>query len=361
MALCTLWLSLQLLLLILTMPVIRSLGYNVTIGKDALKKLSAFLRIAKYSSHFIICDENTIQFCLPTLIMNCPGLKEAEIIELESGEESKSLDFSAHIWQTLIENKADKNSLIINLGGGVVSDLGGFCASTYKRGIDFINIPTSLLAMADASVGGKTGIDFGGLKNSIGTFAQPKAVFVYPEFLKTLPQRHYKNGLSDKAFWSSLKALKLDHNSEQILIKSITLKNKIVLKDPFDKGTRKILNFGHTIGHAIESLLLGTLNELLHGEAIAIGMLIETHIAFQKKLISKTEFEEIVSSFKKIFEPAKIELSLAPILDLLTNDKKTRKNKFRFALINKIGAGKIDVEVNELQVKKAFDHYNTSF
>lgn len=352
------------------MPVIRSLGYNITIGKDALKKLSAFLRSAKYSSHFIICDENTIQFCLPTLIMNCPGLKNSEIIELESGEESKSLDFSAHIWQTLIENKADKNSLIINLGGGVVSDLGGFCASTYKRGIDFINIPTSLLAMADASVGGKTGIDFAGLKNSIGTFAQPKAVFVYPEFLKTLPQRHYKNGLaeiykialvSDKAFWSSLKALKPDHNSEQILIKSITLKNKIVLKDPFDKGTRKILNFGHTIGHAIESLLLGKLNELLHGEAIAIGMLIETHIAFQKKLISKTEFEEIVSSLKKIFEPAKIELSLASILDLLTNDKKTSKNKFRFALINKIGTGKIDVEVNELQVKKAFDHYNTSF
>lgn len=351
------------------MPVIKSLGYNICVGKDALKKLSAFLKRSNYSSLFIICDENTIQFCLPTLIMTCPALKEAEIIELESGEESKSLDFSAHIWQTLIENKADKNSVIINLGGGVVSDIGGFCASTYKRGIDFINIPTSLLAMADASVGGKTGIDFAGLKNSIGTFTQPKAVFVYPEFLKTLPQRHYKNGLaevfkialiSDNVFWSVLKALKPDHNSEQLITKSIALKNKIVLKDPFDKGTRKILNFGHTIGHAIESLLLGTLNELLHGEAIAIGMLVEAHITFQKKLISKTEFEEITSTLKKTFPPPKIELSLDSILELLKNDKKTTKNKFRFALPNKIGAGKIDVEVNETHIKKAFEYYNTS-
>ncbi|MBA3682234.1 MAG: 3-dehydroquinate synthase [Bacteroidetes bacterium] len=351
------------------MPVIRSLGYNITIGKDALKKLSAFLKSAKYSSHVIICDENTLQFCLPTLIMACPALNEAEIIELESGEESKSLDFSAHIWQTLIENKADKNSLIINLGGGVVSDLGGFCASTYKRGIDFINIPTSLLAMADASIGGKTGIDFAGLKNSIGTFTQPKAVFVYPEYLKTLPQRHYKNGLaeifkialiSDKVFWNGLRTLKPDHNAEQLLTKSITLKNKIVLKDPFDKGARKILNFGHTIGHAIEALLLGTLNELLHGEAIVIGMLVETHIAWQKKLITQKELEDINSTFKKVFEPAKIELATTPILELLKNDKKTSKNKFRFALVNKAGAGKIDVEVNETHIKKAFDYYNTS-
>jgi len=351
------------------MPVIKSLGYNITIGNDALKKLSAFLKSAKYSSHFIICDENTIQFCLPALIMACPSLKESEIIELESGEDSKSLDFSAHIWQTLIENKADKHSLIINLGGGVVSDLGGFCASTYKRGIDFINIPTSLLAMADASVGGKTGIDFAGLKNTIGTFSQPTSVFIYPEFLKTLPERHYKNGLaevfkialiSDKTLWNTLRTLKPDHNTEQLIVKSVTLKNKIVLKDPLDKGIRKILNFGHTIGHAIESLLLGTLNELLHGEAIVIGMLIEIHIALQKKLISKAEFEEITSALKKAFEPVKIELALGPVLELLKNDKKTTKNKFRFALVNKTGAGKIDVEVNESHIKKAFEYYNTS-
>lgn len=352
------------------MPVIKSLGYNITIGKDALRSLSAFLKKSKYSSHVIICDENTIQFCLPKLITSCSLLKDAEIIELESGEASKSLEFSAHIWQTLIENNADKNSLIINLGGGVVSDVGGFCASAYKRGIDFINVPTSLLAMADASVGGKTGIDFAGLKNSIGTFAQPKAVFVDPDFLVTLPERHYKNGLaeifkmsliSDKKFWEELKNLKPDHKTEQLVTKSITLKNKIVVKDPLDKGVRKILNFGHTIGHAIESLLLGTNEELLHGEAIVIGMLIESNIALQKKLINTKELNEITLILKKNFEPKKIDqLNFNSIYSLLKNDKKTSKNKFRFSLIHKIGNCKFDVEVNETQIKKAIDLYNTS-
>ncbi|MEO6302998.1 MAG: 3-dehydroquinate synthase, partial [Bacteroidia bacterium] len=349
--------------------VIKSIGYNITIGKNALKALSSFLKKAHYSSHIIICDENTIQFCLPTLIMSCPLLKDAEIIELESGEASKSLEFSAHIWQTLIENKADKNSLIINLGGGVVSDLGGFCASTYKRGIDFINIPTSLLAMADASVGGKTGIDFAGLKNSIGTFSQPRAVFIDPGFLKTLPKRHFQNGLaeifkialiSDKKFWGELKTLDLEKKTEQIISKSVVLKNNIVLKDPFDKGTRKILNFGHSIGHAIESLLLGSGNELLHGEAIVIGMIIESHISFQKKLISKKELDELTSVLKHTFNAQQIHLlDQISILELLKNDKKNLKNKFKFALVSKIGSCKFDIEVTEVQIKKAFEFYNT--
>jgi 3-dehydroquinate synthase len=351
------------------MSLIKAKGYNIEIGTGIFKAISSFLSKNKYSLHFIICDENTIQFCLPKLITSCPGLKDAEIIELESGEASKSLEFSAHIWQTLIENNADKNSLIINLGGGVVSDLGGFCASTYKRGIDFINIPTSLLAMADASVGGKTGIDFAGLKNSIGTFTQPKAVFIYPDFLKTLPPRHHKNGLaeifkialiSDKILWTRLKDLK-PYNEEQLIAKSVTLKNKIVSKDPLDKGIRKLLNFGHTIGHAVESLLLGTANELLHGEAIIIGLIIESHISFQKKLISKKEFEEIFVSLKNTFGPEKIDvLEFSAIIELLKNDKKTTKNKLRFALVAKIGSGKFDVEVTEAQIKKAIDLYNTS-
>ncbi len=351
------------------MAVIKSLGYTITIGKDALKAFSAFLKKEKYSSHIIICDENTIQFCLPALIMSCPLLKEAEIIELESGEASKSLEFSAHIWQTLIENKADKHSLVINLGGGVVSDLGGFCASTYKRGIDFVNIPTSLLAMADASVGGKTGIDFASVKNVIGTFAQPKAVFVDPVFLKTLPQRHFQNGLaeifkialiSDKKFWEELKTLDLRKDPEKLISKSIALKNTIVLKDPFDKGIRKTLNFGHSIGHAIESLLLGSENELLHGEAIVIGMMIESHLAFQKKLITKKELDEILPALKNTFIPQQIHLlDQISVLELLKNDKKNSKNKLRFALIAKTGSCRFDIEVTEAQVKKAFAFYNT--
>lgn len=351
------------------MQLIKSNGYNVEIGSTIFKSISALITKNNYSSHFIICDENTFQFCLSNLITNCPKLREAHIIELESGEASKSLEFSAHIWQTLIENKADKNSLIINLGGGVVSDLGGFCASTYKRGIDFINIPTTLLSMSDASVGGKTGIDFNGLKNSIGTFTQPKGVFIFPEFLNSLPDRHYQNGLAeifkmaliaDKKFWNELKTLDYSVANEQLISKSVALKNKIVLKDPFDNGLRKILNFGHTIGHAIESLLLGTTNELLHGDAIVIGMLIESHLSFQKKLLTKKELDEVVTLLTKVFEPRKInELDLTSIFELMKNDKKSVNNKFQFAIIDKIGACKFDVTINDIQIKKAFDFYNS--
>jgi 3-dehydroquinate synthase len=353
------------------MPVIKSISYNVVIGKEAFKTLASFLTKNKYSSYFIICDENTFEHCLPQLISTYSKLRHAHIIELESGEASKSIEFSAHIWQTLVENKADKNSLVINLGGGVVSDLGGFCASTYKRGIDFINIPTTLLAMADASVGGKTGIDFCGLKNSIGTFTQPKGVFIDPDFLETLPLRHFQNGLAeiykmalicDKKFWNELKITDLKIATKEIIAKGVALKNKIVLKDPFDNGIRKTLNFGHTIGHAIESLLLGAGNELLHGEAIVIGMLIESHLSYQKKLLSKKELDEILTVFNEVFQPKKInDLNLDSIFELMKNDKKSTNNKFQFALIDKIGSCKFDVVVSDLQIKKAFEFYNTSF
>ncbi|PBQ32267.1 3-dehydroquinate synthase [Sphingobacteriaceae bacterium] len=346
------------------MAVIKSNGYSIFTGKDTFKFLNAFLAKNSYSSYFILCDENTLQHCLPLLITSCPKLAPAEIIEIEAGETSKSLEFSANIWQTLIENNADRNSLLINLGGGVVSDLGGFTASVYKRGIDFINVPTSLLAMADASVGGKNGIDFLNLKNVIGTFAQPKAVFVYTDFLDTLSERHFQNGLaeiykialiSDKKFWQQLK---VGLDPQTLCNKSIDLKNKLVLKDPFDRGIRNILNFGHTIGHALEALLLGSKNELLHGEAIIIGMMLESHIAFQKKLLGKTEFTELVSLFREHFTMLPIhDLTLQSILTHIKNDKKSLKNKFRFALIDKIGSCKINVEVTEAQIKKSFEYY----
>lgn len=348
------------------MTVIKSNGYSIFTGKEVFNSLNASLSKNYYSSCFILCDENTLQLCLPKLVTSCPKLASAEIIEIEAGETSKCLEFSAHIWQTLIENNADRNSLLINLGGGVVSDLGGFTASVYKRGIDFINIPTSLLAMADASVGGKNGIDFLNLKNVVGTFAQPKAVFVYPDFLTTLSERHFQNGLaeiykialvSDKKFW---KQLMVGLDPESLATKSIALKNKIVLKDPFDKGIRNILNFGHSIGHALEALLLATKDELLHGEAVIIGMLMESHIALQKKLLSKTDFTEVVSLFQDHFQLHSIkELSIEKIITQIKNDKKSVKNKFRFALIDKIGSCKFNVEVTETQIKKSFDYYSS--
>ena len=349
------------------MTTIQSNGYSIYIGKEIFKAISSFLTKNSYSSYYILCDENTLQHCLPKLIMACPQLQTAEIIEIESGENSKSLEISAHIWQTLIENSADKKSLLINLGGGVVSDLGGFTASVYKRGIDFINIPTSLLAMADASVGGKTGLDFIGIKNVIGTFAQPKAVFVYTDYLKTLPPRHFQNGLaeiykmaliSDKKFWNSFKEEGQDE--ETLILKSVSLKNKLVLKDPFDEGIRKILNFGHTIGHALEALFFGTANELLHGEAIIIGMLVESHIAYQKKMIHKKELYEIVGAIQPYFKMQAIKnSSLEALIELIKNDKKNHSDKFYFSLIDKIGSCTFDVVVTKNQIKKALDFYGT--
>jgi 3-dehydroquinate synthase len=350
------------------MAVIKSSGYSIVIGKTAFAATNAFLKKNNYDAYFILCDEHTLHACLPLLITSCPALAAAEIIEIESGEDSKSLEVSAQILQTLIDNQAGKNALFINLGGGVVSDLGGFTASIYKRGMDVITIPTSLLAMADASVGGKTGIDFAGIKNSVGTFSQPKAVFINPVFLNTLPARHYKNGLAeiykialvgDAHLWHSLKDAANIKKPEALVTKSVQLKNNIVLKDPFDKGLRKSLNFGHTIGHALEALLLNTKEELLHGEAIVIGMLMESHIAFQKKLITKTLLSEITEQLLAVFELKPVSLlSFEAIIEAIQQDKKRSSNKMLFSLLRAIGVCALDVEVTRAHIKKAIDHYN---
>ncbi len=351
------------------MKTLKSIGYSIELGSDSLRQLNQFLKNENYSSYFIICDENTLNHCLPALLSSSMILKDAEVIEIESGEASKDLEIASYIWQTLIELKADKQSLIINLGGGVVSDLGGFVASVYKRGIDFINIPTSLLSMADASVGGKTGIDFGAVKNVIGTITQPKGVFINFDFLSSLPERHVNNGLVevykmaliiDAQFWKKLSDRTNDDDLEYVITKSITLKNTFVKKDPLEKNIRKALNFGHTVGHAIESVLLGTKNELLHGEAIVIGMMAEAWLSYQKKGLTKTELNYIVSVLKTKFNPQAIPTSYTnAIVDLSLNDKKNSKNEIRCVLLNGVGDYKIDVAIMPVQIKKALEYYNS--
>ena len=350
------------------MSQIKSIGYNIELGSNALEAFNQFLNKENYSSYFIICDSKTLIHCLPILLASCPLLKSAEVIEIESGEASKDIEIASHIWQTLIELNADKKSVIVNLGGGVVSDLGGFVASVYKRGIDFINIPTSLLSMADASVGGKTGIDFGKVKNVIGTITQPKGVFINFDFLNTLPDRHINNGLaevykmaliSDVKFWKKLVVKKEKLELYNSIIRSITLKNNIVKKDPLEKNIRKALNFGHTIGHAIESILLGTKKELLHGETIIIGMIAEAWLSYQKKLITKAELNEIVEVLKHSFKCNKLnETNFEAIIKMTLQDKKNEKNEIRCVLLNGIGDYKIDVTISPTQIKKALEFYN---
>jgi 3-dehydroquinate synthase len=346
------------------MPSTRSITHNIFIGKNVYSSLSDFLKKEKYSRVYILCDENTMRLCLPNLVLNMPDLASAEIMELESGEVSKSPEVAINIWRTLIESNADKQSLLINLGGGVVSDIGGFCASTYKRGIDFINLPTTLLAMADASVGGKNGININDVKNCVGTITQPRAIFINPYFLKTLDKRHYYNGLaeiyklaliSDKSFWKKLTGESLDE--ETLILKSVSIKNKIVKADPFENGQRKILNFGHTIGHAIESAMLKEGYDLLHGEAVLSGMIIESHISFQLKMINKKQLDEILKAFKETFTLKALNIDTTLLMPYLLNDKKSSGNKILFALVNGIGSCKINIEVKAPMIGKAIDYY----
>lgn len=332
--------------------------------KSDFNSLQVFLKKNNFSHYYILCDENTMQHCLPPLVAACQVLVDAEIIEVESGEKSKSLDICALIWQTLLENQADRNTLLINLGGGVITDLGGFCASIYKRGISFIHIPSSSLAMADAAIGGKTGIDFAGIKNSIGTFQNPEAIFVYPGFLNTLPIRQLQNGLAeiykialvaDKKLWEQLQSIKI----EAMIRRSISLKKEIVEKDPHEKNLRKILNFGHTLGHAIEALLLANAQDILHGEAILAGMIMETHLSWQKKLINREKRDEIIFGLSAWFELPPLNIELNQLMPYLLNDKKNQKAQLNFALLSGIGKCETSVPCTLTQINKALSFYHT--
>jgi len=348
-----------------------ALPNNIFIELKLSSSLNTFIKRENYSACFIICDTNTLTHCLSPLILACPVLKDAEVIELEPGEETKDIAIATSIWETLTNFGADKKSLIINLGGGVVCDIGGFSASVFKRGIDFINIPTSLLAMADASVGGKTGINFSGIKNHIGTIIQPKAVFIYTSFLASLPERHLKNGFAEIlkiALISDLKFFRLIENlvitsgfhDLKIITRSVELKYKVVKKDPEEKNLRKILNFGHTAGHAIESLFLQEEKSLLHGEAIAVGMIIESYISLLQKRITKNDFEKIHKSLQLNFNFPPISKNKVQLFfNFFDQDKKHLNRQYRLALLNGIGKCDPEVPVKKVQVEKAIEFYNS--
>lgn len=351
------------------MSIIKANSYNIYIGEKSFDALNTFLNKNKYSHYYILCDEHTFEFCLPTLLFHAPLLNEAEIIELESGEDKKTLETCLQVWGALTDTGADKKSLIINLGGGVISDLGGFVASTFKRGIDCINIPTTLLSMVDASVGGKTGVDFEGIKNHIGTTAEPKGIFINPTFLETLSERQIKNGfaeiikialIADSVFWKELKKLKstTEFSSEKIITKAVELKNTIVKKDLHENNIRKSLNFGHNIGHALESALIKQNKDILHGEAIAAGMVMESEIAQSLKRISKKEQKEITDYIRSIYKNIKITKDTeSQLLKYILHDKKNEGDDLCFALPNSIGAYELYCGVDLNTIKTAISNY----
>lgn len=350
---------------------IQANNYSIFFGENGYLELNKVLSEQIYSLIFILTDENTNEHCLPKLLPNIATEIPIEIIEIEAGESNKNIETCAEVWSILSDLGADRKSVILNLGGGVITDLGGFVASTFKRGIDFINIPTSLLGMVDASVGGKNGVDLGNLKNQIGTITTPKLLLIDTSYLETLSQKEMKSGLAEmlkhgliynKNYWEEFLDLsKIDFADFDLLIhQSIEIKNEIVTQDPFENGIRKALNFGHTLGHAIESHFLESAKPLLHGEAIAIGMILESYLAKEKKILDEKEYLQIKNTLKSIYETIEIsDNDIQSIIKLLIHDKKNEYGKVQFALIENIGKSIINQSIDNDTIIRSFADYKS--
>lgn len=341
----------------------------ITLLNDNFSQLNDFLHGKSFSKIFILVDENTHEYCLPVLLGNMETDLGFEILEIEAGEEMKNIQTANQLWEILTEMQADRKALIINLGGGVITDMGGFVASTYKRGIQFINIPTTLLAMCDASIGGKTGIDLMHYKNMVGTFTFPEQIFIYPKFLETLPFKELRSGfaemlkhglIADKNHWENLIQInKLDVEGIIPHIQtSINIKQYVVEKDFHEKNIRKTLNFGHTIGHAIESLCLNQGNPILHGEAVAMGMISEAHLAFLEGLLSEEDSKLIIENIQKYYPYLDIsDFKDDDIFALLINDKKNTDQKINFSLLSDIGFCEFDHQCHHKNIVKTLKFY----
>jgi len=351
------------------MTTIQSDGYPIYF-ENSIEELVNFVRQGNYSRFFILTDENTSQHCLPVLEHHFAGMGNYDIIGISAGEESKDIDFCIGIWKNLIDFGADRKSLLINLGGGVISDMGGFAASTYKRGIDFVHVPTTLLSQVDASVGGKTGIDLDGIKNIIGTFTQPKAVFIAYDFLKTLPARQILSGtaemlkhglIMDKVYWEALKNSDLSKPTIELIYRSVEIKNEVVIVDPTEQGIRKALNFGHTIGHAVETnSLLTDESPLTHGEAIAIGMICEAYLSYKKTGFAKDELDEIVSVINGLYPKYNLgDTDFSTLCTIMLKDKKNQNGKINCTLLSRIGECKLDNICTEEELCESLAYYAT--
>lgn len=340
---------------------------SVIFSTDIRQSLEEILAQLSFSRLVVLTDSNTQRHCLPLIQEILP--KNTTFISVAAGEVHKNLDTCSLIWGRMTEEALDRKALMINLGGGVIGDMGGFCASIYKRGIRFLNCPTTLLSQVDASVGGKLGIDFNGLKNHLGVFNQPETVLIAVEFLKTLPQIELRSGyaevikhglIRDQSYFHQLRTHNWENQDWESLIRhSVGIKKAVVEADPKENGLRKILNFGHTIGHAFESFFLDTQNHLLHGEAIALGMIAEGFLSFEKLGFSFQEFEEMSRFLLKVY--GKVEFSLhelEPILDLCTQDKKNEGQTILFSLLESIGNCTYNIPVSREEIKQAIHYYH---
>ncbi len=336
--------------------------YEILLG-DIRTHLNSFLNNRTYSGIAVIVDQNTKLHCLPR-VSGIHGVDQ--IISIRSGEKYKSVKTCNKLWSAMSDYNLDRHSLILNIGGGVIGDMGGFAASCYMRGIDFVQIPTTLLSQVDASVGGKLGVDFNEVKNFIGLFKDPTAVIIDPLFLKTLPFEQLRSGyaemikhalIANKEVWDRLTRLdewtNMDWDRE--IYDSVQIKKQIVIDDPLEKGLRKTLNFGHTVGHALESRSLQTSKPLLHGEAIALGMMVESRLASRLCGLKNEDASAIIKYITRIYSDIDFAYLTQgkEIMEFLYKDKKNKGGKILCALIEDIGQGSYDVHITESDIISA--------
>lgn len=340
--------------------------YNIQIG-SITESLTKLLDGRKYEQIIVLVDSNTKVHCLPKIESCIPFYHS---IEIEAGEAHKQIQTCQKIWDQMIDFKIDRQALMINLGGGVIGDMGGFCARTYKRGIDFLQIPTTLLSQVDASVGGKLGIDHQGIKNIVGLFHDPIAVLIDPSFLKTLSTRELRSGyaeivkhgmIADLPLWNDTKAYAPDSvDWTHIIDRSVAVKQHVVEQDQLEGGLRKILNFGHTIGHAIETYYLDGHKHLLHGEAIAIGMICEAYLSTKITGLTTDQLDEITNHLLTIYGYSDIsDLDLAKTLDYMTNDKKNVGSQISFSLLSDIGTCRWDQFADNDLIEASVQYYQS--
>lgn len=338
-------------------------SYKVYIGNGILNDLDKLVDFSKYSKVVVIVDEN-----IPGDVLN-----QYEKIIIPSGERNKNIETIQLIWKKLLELKCDRKSLAINLGGGVISDMGGFAASTFMRGLDFLQIPTTVLSQVDASVGGKLGVNFAGIKNLVGLFKQPMGVICDISLFKTLPDREFIEGFGeiikhgvivDTEYFNFVTSKKPREFSEnemiQIIKRSVEIKKEIIEGDVAEKSRRRLVNFGHTIGHALESISLNEETSLLHGEAVSIGMVAEGKISQEMGLLSEVDLEKLTRALENTGLPVKYKIrDLEKVLSKIKSDKKSQKGIVYFTLISGIGKSEVGREVSKDVLNSALQFINS--
>lgn len=340
---------------------------KVTFCYNLEKDLQTIIDVYKNEKIFTLVDENTLKHCLPKL----PILKETIIIQSKSGERNKTIENVIEIWKTLNKKKATRKSLFINLGGGLLCDIGGFAALTFKRGMDFINIPTTLLAQVDASVGGKTGINFLHYKNEIGVINLPKDVLISPVFFESLDDDNLNSGFAEmikhalldaEEHFNELKNLSLRNlNNESFLgliEKSVSVKESFVRKDPYEKNIRKSLNLGHTFGHAFESFAQKTNKKILHGHCVALGLIPELHLATKKCNFPKDKFEFIINYILSKYDSFQFQESdIESLIEFMKHDKKNEGNQILITLLQDFGVPQINQNCSIEEIRESLTYY----